>query len=102
MAKAKITLYPYVVLDSSAQFSHMAAYIWETKDKMSEEGTFSIALPKVEIEVTVPDDYRPACLALLRQHRGQLSAEHQATLTRLQFVENSLLGLAAPDVLDAA
>lgn len=101
MAKVTITLYPYAYYDKHGAFSHSGIFTWSQTSAITTEGNIILALPSEKFEVDLPDDPRPQLLEILRAHRGKLNAEHQNTLTKLQFMENNLLGLAAPEVLDA-
>lgn len=104
MAKAKLKLYPYLTLDEKGELQAVHAFTWPTADKMETDQystRFIIALPMIEVEVTHPDDCRSACLALLKQFKGEQISGHQLLMTKLQFTENGLLGLAAPDIIDA-
>lgn len=100
MAQCKLTLYPYVTLDDKGNFYFANAYSWKMEVTV-EDGKIRVPLEPIEISFEYPDDLRPQALAILRAHRTKLNGEHQQTLTKLQFLENNLLALAAPDVLDS-
>lgn len=105
MARAKIKMYPYACVqlgDKGMASVGYGAHSWPHDPMYSKDyNHVLIPLSPVEVEVEVPDDLRPQCLEILGKFRQDIKAEHQLTLTRLHFAENSLLGLAAPEVLDA-
>lgn len=108
MAKAKLTVYPYTTLDENGQpTGRVHADSYRTQKDVAIGGSISeysgiilVHLPAIEIEVELPGDIQFRAAEVLRAHRNELRAAHQATLTKLQFLENQLLGLAAPDILD--
>lgn len=102
MATAKMKLYPYVRVSPKGELQSVNAFTWKTEDKVEDSGSFCFELPPIELDVEVAEDFRPACVQLLRAHRGKLQAEHHMLMTRMQFQENQLLAISAPEVLDAS
>lgn len=110
MAKATLELFPYVYLDKDGKFLHMGAQTWRYVEKGDcpdgridkDSGNITVFLPSFKVELTGPDDVREQALRILRFHRDKLTAEHVKTMTNFQWTEGMLLGLAAPEVLDAA
>jgi hypothetical protein len=100
----KLKIYPYLVLDQMAENPMLVGYGWPTKDEVTSDGGFRIALPTFELDVPIPDAnaLKAAAVQLLRATRRDKMAEHANLMTWMQFQENQLLGLAAPEVLDAA
>lgn len=108
MATHKLKLYPSIALDKGGRFLHVAADTYRYCEKGEEAGHISkesgsvfVNLPPIDISFDYPEDVRAQALAILRANRTKLQGEHIATMTRFQYLENQLLGLAAPDVLDA-
>jgi hypothetical protein len=104
MATAKITIRPYIYVQANGEFYFAGATegLGEITDKVNNDGSFSIAMPSFEHELEFPEDLRPACVALLRQHKEKVKAEHHMLMTRLQFQENQLLAIGAPDIVGDA
>lgn len=98
--KRKIKVYPAMTFDQEGKLSYASVDNFRMESYVSEQGFLHITLGPVEVEVEFPDDPRQQVLQVLREHRTKLNAKHQATLTRLQFMENALLGIAHTDVLD--
>lgn len=101
--KKTIKLHPYVFLNGKGELQSLDANTTHLygDGEVTQYGHIVVTLPSVQLEVEFPDDLRPQALAVLRKFRERLSAEHHATMTRLQFTENQLLALDAPDILDA-
>lgn len=109
MAKATLQLFPYVYLNKDGKFRHIGVQTWRYTDKGDcpdgridkDSGNITVFLPPVDIELTGPDDVREQALRILRFNREKLIAEHVNTMTKFQWTEGMLLGLAAPEVLGA-
>lgn len=102
MAKAKMMVYPYLAISEKGEVEGVFCQSYAGKDAISSIGGFYIHLPPMEVEVTHPDDVRPACIALLQHDKKEKTAEHQKLMTHYQFLQNQLLGLAHSDIIDKA
>lgn len=104
MAYETVTMYPYVRLTQQpdgSQSRYVQMFNWKTESKVEDGGdTIVIALPEIEVTVQFADDLRPQALEILRANRQKLKAEHQALLTKLQWLENQLLAIEQSEVLD--
>lgn len=110
MAVHMLMVYPYARFNSKGEFAEVHFQSWkpfsdEAKNggKVSEEGEITIHLPPLTIRVEAPDlsALEAKAVALLRIHKEKVRAEHAQLMARMQFAENNLLRLSAPDVLDA-
>lgn len=101
--KHTIKFYPYLYLSLDGKLSHVSGSAYSGTDVISlEYSSITHYLPLMEIEVEIPNEaeIRAKALEILRANRTKLRAEHTAILTKLQFVENQLLGLPAPDLVE--
>jgi hypothetical protein len=107
--KEKIKVYPYTQFDSEGKFLRLDANTYgpygENKTKggeVSEHGSVTVYLPMIEIEIEGPElaALEAKAVEILRAHKGKLQADHHLMMTKLQFIENNLLRLSAPEVLD--
>jgi hypothetical protein len=111
MATAKLKVYPYLTIDEQGNVTGtLHTDSWRSREAEEQGGSLSeysqaiyVHLPAIEIDIELPpdQDIRAKALGVLNACRGKLRAEHQKTMTKFQFMENRLLGLAAPDILDA-
>jgi hypothetical protein len=108
MATAKVKVYPacHISINSKGKMQapsfQLHSYLCEAKYSSEYDFfTFPIGDP-IELEIEVPDgqEIDNKCLALLEGERGKVKTEHQVLLTKLKFLENQLLKLAAPEILD--
>lgn len=106
--KVKMMIHPTATFSISPKgkiegpmFSHSSSKV---EDYYSSEYAYIqlFAAPPIEVEVEVPNNFDAQLLAALRAGKEKLRAEHTAAMTKLQFLENNLLKLEAPEVLDAA
>lgn len=103
MAKAKLKLYPYVRLDGKGELKYIGAGSWRVDDEVDAiSGNMTIGLPimEVEIEYPDPDQMRAGALAAVQDFRRKKQAEYAILMNAIQFLENNLMRLEAPDVLD--
>ena len=109
MAKLKLTVYPYAIIDEEGRVQdRLGVESYRSPEATLAGGSVSsfsgviyVHLPTIELLVEVPNDIKLKALPILQAYRKDLRAEHQKQLTKLQFLENNLLALSAPDVLDA-
>jgi hypothetical protein len=97
----KVKLWPVAIYNARGEFNGLMTHTWDFQgDRVTEFG-INLPLPPFEVEVEVPDDPNQQLLEVLHQYREKLNADHRNTLTKLQVMENALLRLEAPEVLDA-
>jgi hypothetical protein len=105
MAKQKVVNYVSAYFDKEGKFGawHVCHYGMGPPVITAGNGFF-VPLGTQETWVDVPDDWtvvREQAMAALAKAETKLTADHQNALTQFRFLSNQLLGLAAPDVLDA-
>lgn len=101
----KVMVYPRLLLNVEGGDPSCSFATWGLgEDSFTPaHGYLSLAMQPMEVEVELPptQEISSRCLALLRRQRDKLRAEHQAQLTKLQFLENQLLGLPSPEIVEA-
>lgn len=109
--KTKVKVWPYVAIGADGRVGvslHFCDPKWMYPDdiksngRIQEDGAVQVWLSPVELNVEyAPNAVNDAALVVLREQRSKLVAKHQLMMTKLQFLENQLLGLPAPTILDA-
>lgn len=103
MASKKIKAYPYLYLSLDGKIQNVSVQGYPSEANLSiQYSSITLPLPLLEIELDLPeqDDINRRCVELLRADRDKLRAEHTALMTKYQFLENQLLGLPAPDIVE--
>ena len=98
----QVKWYPLASLGLDGKLIVVQPHSYEVKGSVSAEyGYIHIALEPLELEIELPseEELRSKALAVLQADRQKLRAEHQALMTKYQYLENQLLGLAAPELV---
>jgi sulfite reductase beta subunit-like hemoprotein len=110
MAVHLLTVYPYARFNEKGEFVNVYFQAWQpygdeakAGGTVGDGGTITVHLAPVQVRIESPDlqELEAKAVELLRAHKLQLTAAHHLLMTKLQFAENNLLRLAAPEILSA-
>ena len=99
----QVTWFPTANLGLDGKLINVGVQAYKMEGSVSPEyGYIHVALPPLDLTIEIPsaDGLRKMALELLQANRTKLRAEHAALMTKYQFLENQLLGLAAPELVE--
>lgn len=103
--KRTATIYYSLMLNMKGEVHGVHVQNWKVETLIHHEAGFITigGFEPIEVEVEVPSDAEVRQLAFnaLAAQRDKLRAEHQALMTKYQFMMNDLLGLPSPEVAEA-